>query len=274
MTKLLKPLFIRASVLGALLTCLPGCVPGSQKEFELAQSESGSGQFKSAVLRYEKIMGRYPGEEIALKAAREGGRLSFYDTKDFKKAVELFKYVVLYSNDSTERQSAQKQIADIYFTQLNDYPKAVVEINKVLTIVQDPNERAKYKINLAKAYYYQNNFMQAENEVDEFLRITKDEKLRFDLSMLKGNIALAKKDLLKATEIYRNVMKTYPQRAQQENVALTLAVCYEELKDFKNAAATLEILKKTHPVPEYIDVRIKRLQERQKNAPGAKGMHK
>lgn len=257
-----------------LLMGLPGCVPGDQKEFEIAQAEANNGQFKSAVSRYEKIMGRYSGDEIALKSAREAARLSFYDIKDFKKASELLKYVVLYSGDAIERKSAQKQIADIYFTQLNDYPKAVVEINKVLTIVQEQNDKAKYKINLAKAYYYQNNFVQAENEVDEFLRSTKDEKLRFDLTMLKGNIALAKKDLNKATEIYRDVMKTYPERAQQENVALTLAVCYEELKDFKNAVATLEILKKTHPVPEYIDVRIKRLQERQKNAPGAKGMHK
>jgi lipopolysaccharide biosynthesis regulator YciM len=253
---------------------LAGCVPGGQREYETAQAEAASGQFKSAVGHYDKILIRFSGEEVSLRAAREAARISFYDTKDFKKAVGFFKYIVLYSNDASERDSAQKQIADIYFTQLNDYPKAVIEINKVLTITSNPTERAKYKINLAKAYYYQNNFAQAENEVDEFLRATKDEKLRFDLTMLKGNIALAKKDLTKATEIYKEVMRVFPDRAQRENVALTLAVCYEELKDFKNAMATLEILKKTHPVPEYIDVRIKRLLERQKNAPGAKGMRK
>lgn len=256
------------------LVIASGCVPSDQKQFEAAQAEIELGHFRIAIDLFDKILTRFPGEEISLKAAREAARVSFFEIKDFKKSTKYQKFIVMYSENPEERYQAQKQIADTYFTQLNDYPNAVIEINKLLAMARQPVDRAKYKMNLARAYYYQNNFSQAENEVNEFLRQIDDEKTRYELMMLKGNIALAKKDLLGAVDIYKDVMKSYPQKAEQESVALTVAVCYEELKDYKKAIEMLEVLKKTHPMPEYIDVRIKRLLARQKNAPGAKGMRK
>lgn len=250
------------------------CAPQEAREYEQAQKEIERGHFRSALSHIDKVVLRVPGEELALKAARDGARISFFEVKDYQKAAEYNRQIVLSSKDPLERKLAQKQIADIYFTQLNDYSKAIIEINKLLAMIDDSAERAKYKMSVARAYYYQNNFSQAENEANEFLRITKDEKQRFDLTMLKGNIALAQKDLPKAIEIYKSVLRDFPNISQKESVALTLAVCYEENKDYKKAIETLEFLKKTHPMPEYIDVRIKRLQARLKNAPGSRGIRK
>lgn len=256
------------------MTVLAGCSPSENREFKDGKAAVAAGNYRIALTHFNRVLARGPEEEIAILAAREAARITFYETKNYKESADFFKFLIIHSKDPAERQMAQKQIADIYFSQLNDYPRAVIEINKLIPMLADGAERAKYKMNLARAYYYQNNFSQAENEADEFLRTTTDEKLRFDLSMLKGNIALAKKDLPRAIEVYKEVLKNFPKLALQDNVSLTMAICYEELKDYKNAIATLELLRKTHPVPEYIDLRIKHLSERQKNAPGAHGARK
>ncbi len=274
MTQQKLGLLIRlTSVLVFTFICV-GCTNREEKIYNEAENQIQKGHFRIAVSELEKVIQRSPSSDFGIKAIREAARVTFFEIKDFKKASEFFKLLLLYSKDAQERVQAQKQIADIYFNQLNDYPRAVIEINKYISMIHDPEEKAKYKISLARAYYYQNNFSQAENEVNEFLRQADDEKLIFELLILKGNIALAEKNLNKAIEIYSKVLKDFPVLAQKENVALTLAICYEENKEFKKAIETLEILKKSHPMPEYIDVRIKRLSERQKNAPGAKGMRK
>ena len=138
-------------------------------------------------------------------------------------------------------------------------------------MLSDPREKIEYKMKLARAYYYQNNFAQAENEADEFLATNPSSDLKFDMVFLKGNISLAKKDLPAAVIIFKSLLQEFPERAIKDNVGLTLSVCYEEMKDFKSAIETLEKLKESHPMPEYIDIRIKRLQERLKNQPGARG---
>ena len=116
--------------------------------------------------------------------------------------------------------------------------------------------------------------MQAENEVDEFLSKTLSADLQFDMYLLKGNINLAQKNLMKAVDIFKKMLTDFPERSAKENIGLTLSVCYEELKDYKSAIEILEKLKASHPLPEYIDIRIHRLNDRLKNQPGARGRYR
>jgi tetratricopeptide (TPR) repeat protein len=238
---------------------------------DLARAELERGHFRIALSHLEKIMIRSPFSNLGAEATREAARIAFYELKDFQKAVHFYQALVLNSPHVDERMRAQRQIVSIYFDHLNDYQKSVREINKLIIMIADPKERSEYKIRLARAYYYQNNFSQAENEVDEFLRTNPPADQKFDMIYLKGNIALAKKDLVAAAEIFKSLLTEFPDRSIKDNVGLTLSVCYEEMKNFKEAIEVLEKLKATHPMPEYIDIRIKRMQERLKNQPGAKG---
>ena len=269
MKKEIKGLFLVFTV-----AVLAGCESSLSREFETGMSQSGKGQYRLAISSFEKVIARSPESEIGLKSAREAARLSFFELKDFKKAATFYNILVYNSPDADERLKAQKQVTSVYLDHLNNYRLAIVEINKVLPLIQDPSERMKYKMELAQAYYYQNNFFQAEMEVDEFLRISKNEDQIFQMTVLKANIALARKDLNRAAEILKDMIKRNPNKAMKENVGLTLAVAYEEMHDYKNAIATLQDLRLKHPMPDYIDIRIKRLQDRLKNQPGARGMKK
>jgi tetratricopeptide (TPR) repeat protein len=255
--------------MGTLL--LGGCTSTEQKEMDEARIETDRGHFRIALSHLEKIIIRSPHSKLGIEAAREAARLTFYEIKDFPKAAQFYQQIVVNSDSAEDRMNAQKQIVSIYFDHLTDYQKSVVEINRLVVMLTDPRERNEYKMKLARAYYYQNNFTQAENEAEEFLRGNPPSDQRFDMIFLKGNIELAKKDLPAATEVFKTLLRDYPERALKDNVGLTLSVCYEEMKDFKSAIEVLEKIKASHPMPEYIDIRIKRLRERLQNQPGAHG---
>ncbi len=248
-----------------------GCKKPEQAELEKGQSEIKKENFHIALTHFDKVIIRAPNSEQALEAAREAAKATFFNSKEFDRAIRYYKFLVLRSTDATERLLSQKQLIAIYFDHQMNYPQAVIEINKLITMLDDPKEKIEFKIKLARAYYYQNNFLQAENEIDEFLQKEQVGELKFDLLLLKANVNLAKKEVLKAIEILKSLLLNFPERASKENIGTTLSVCYEEQKDFKNALAVLAQIKSTHAVPEYVDIRIKRLQERLKNQPGAKG---
>lgn len=250
---------------------LSACSSPEERELKSARQEMEQKNYSSALSHYDKVLIRSPESSTALTAAREGAKSAFFEAKDFEKAVHFYKHLVIYSPDATERLTAQKQIATAYFDHLADYPKAVIEINRLLLMLPDSTEKADYKMSLARAYYYQNNFTQAENEADEFLRMHLGDEQRFDMMMLKGNIELAKKDIPKAVAVFKDLLTKFPEKSQKENVSLTLSVCYEEEGDYASAIETLEGMKKYHPMPDYIDIRIQRLQQRLKNQPGARG---
>lgn len=263
---------LKRRILFATLTlCLMACSSPEERELKTARDQAEQKNYSSSLSHYDKILIRSPESEIALIAAREAAKAAFFDAKDFGKAVHFYKHLVMYSPDPVERLTAQKQIATAYFDHLADYPMAVIELNRLMVMISDPKEKAEYKMSLARAYYYQNNFTQAENEAEEFLRLPLPDEQRFDMMMLKGNIELAKKDIPKAILVFKELLEKFPERSQKENVGLTLSVCYEEEGDFRSAIDTLNDMKKYHPMPDYIDIRIQRLQQRLKNQPGAKG---
>ncbi len=267
---------IRLWLLGLIaIISLISCTSAEELEYKEAESAKDKGQFTQAIIHYEKTIRRAPKSKFALKSSREAARIASTETKDFKKAIEFYRHLVVYSKDINERTSAQRQIAQIYFDQLTDYNKAIVEYSRLLEGTHTQEELVQYRLSIARSYYYLNNFSQAESEVADLLVLPQiNDQLKFDLLMLKGNIAMTQKDLTKAIDVYKQLVSEFPERAMAENVGLSLALCYEEIKDYKLAIETLETLKKSYSTPEYIEIRIKRLKDREVNLPGARGLRK
>jgi len=253
---------------------LVACTSPEERAWQKAGDQIEKGHFRIGLSYLDQIIQREGQPIWIMRALKEAARVSFFELKDYKKSAEYHRKIVVISEDPVERTNSQRQLANIYFDHLANYSEAIIEINKLISLLTEPGERSRYKISLARAYYYQNAFEQSLNEVEEFLKLNQTEQERFDMLMLKGNIFLAKKDLTKAATVFQQVLKEFPKRSKSENVGLTLAVCYEEMKDYKNAVHILREMRGSHPIPEYIDLRIKRLEDRQKNLPGARGFRK
>ena len=230
-------------------------------------------QYKESLEAFDHLILRSPDSPFAILSAREAAKIAYFELKDFKSSIRFYRKIVLSSPDPVERQSAQEQIASIYFNQLTDYDSAIKAINRLLTLVVDKDQRVDYRMKLAKAYYYQNNFSQSDSEATDLLRTEKDNpEVLFQMMVLKANVFMARKSVSKATELLKDVMKKFPERAVKENVATSLAVAFEETKDFKNAIAVLETMKSYQKDTDALDLRIKRLKLAEKNQPGAHGL--
>lgn len=253
---------------------LLSCTPPEARDYERASEEAAKAHYRVALSYFDRVLKRDQSGQWALKAAREGARISVFELKDYKKAVDYLRHLVLHSGDPLELEQAQRQLADVYFENLNDYPKAYAEFSKLLTMKLSSIERAKIQIKMARASFYLGDFSQAESEVETVLNNPLESASRFQALNLKGNILVAQKNYQKAAEIFRLVLKDFPEVAISENVPLQLAVCYEEDQRYREAIGVLETLRPTYRPPEYIELRIKRLQEKIRNQPGAKGFRK
>lgn len=265
---------LRPALIVGLTLGFGACSPPEAKDYQVAQAEMGKGHHHIALSSIDRVLKRAPDSEYAVKAARDGARVSSLETKDYKKAAGYYQFLVLHSPDALERLNAQKQLAAIYFDQLQNYEQAIIELNKLIRDTESGVDIAKYKLDIARANYYLNNFFQAHSEIDDLLKIKVDDGERFSAWVLKSNIHIALKEYPKAIEILKKVTSMFPQKSLQENVYQTLAVCYEESDNYTEAIKTLESVKDKYAQPEYIEIRIKRLKERQKNRPGARGLRK
>jgi tetratricopeptide (TPR) repeat protein len=261
-------------VLGGLIAALCACSPPEAREYKAGQVQAEQGKYKEALAHFDRVLKRNPESESAMKAARDGARIATLELKDYAKAIQYHQFLVLNSTDPKERMNAQKALAALYFDQLQNYDKAILEYNKLIKDSESDADKAQYKLDIARANYYQNNFFQAQSELEQLLKLKVEDEEKFSAMVLQSNIYIAQKEYSKAIELLKKVIATYPDKALQENVPQTLAVCYEETSNFLEAIKTLESIKQHHPQPDYVELRIKRLKERQKNAPGAKGLRK
>lgn len=256
------------------LLLLLGCTSAVERDVQQGQRDAEKGYFTTALSHFDRAIKRDNTDPHSLVAAREGARVAIFELKDYSRSISYLRHLVLYSDVLEEREQAQLQLANIYFEHLQDYTAAITEIHRALTMNESPAARKRLSLRLARSYFYMAQFDQAESELNELLKGKLDPEMMFDVLVLRGHVMVSKRNYTKAIEAYKDIIKSYPERSRQENVGLQLAVCYEEDGRFRDAIEVLENMRGHYEPKEYIDLRIKRLTERMKNQPGAKGYRK
>ena len=265
------PIFV--ALAGALL--LGACKVSSEElEFQRAEEAAQKNDYAVAVQHYKAIADRYVKTPLAIKSAKEAARITHYQLKQPKEAVNFYRHVILYSPVASDRVEAEKKLADLYFSQLMDYTDSISEFNRLLELPHKPDDDFNYHLSIARSYFYLSNFYQAQIEIEGIMKKNYDKTLLFDALLLKANIFLTNKDLDQAISTLKQLMTDYPERSKTETIGLVLAVTYEEQKNFAKAIETLESIKDIYPKRAFIEERIKTLRERQSYLPGAKGLKK
>jgi len=239
-----------------------------------AEREGQAGETMDAIQRCQRILAKEPRSKNGLGAARLAARLALLDLKDARLAITFYRHLIMYSPDSAERRSAQITIAQILYERLNDYRAAIAEYSKLVGMATDPAEEFQFRMPLAKSYYFLNNYVQARAELKTLL--TKDIPLsdRFDILLLLANISMTLKNLDEAASSFRRLLSDYPERSKKESVALNLVMVLEEQKKYAEAIEILSSIRNSTTNADFIDLRIKRFNERLQQLPGAKGLRK
>lgn len=254
--------------------CLLGCTSRQEADFEEGQKYAKKKEWRKAAQYFDQSIKRDSQSSTALKAMKEVSRIQFLEIKDYKKAAQYFQLLILHSPVESERLEAQKQLASLYFESLQDYGRAAVEFSKLATGSRVDSERAIHKLSVARSYYYLGNYFQTMSEIDEILNLRSDVDTEFQARLLRGNVYVAQKKFLEAATIFSSVIEKFPEKSLKENVHLVLSLSYEESGDYKQALNVLEKIKDIYEPKEYIELRLKRIQERARNQPGARGFRK
>ena len=250
------------------------CTFSNQKrQIEKADRAISEGHPKEALDFFEEAA-HGNDVDVALVAARRGAKLAQTEVKSYQKAVDLYRLIIVESDNDQERKMAQKNIAQIYFENLLYYDKAVIEYEKLLRLDFAAAEKHQFLLNVAKSHLQLGNLDQALAELETLSKQQTDENEGYDLAVFKANVLMSQKKQEQAAVILAELIKKFPERAEKESLALTLTVCYEELEEFEKAIATLEAMKKGYSHPEFLDARIARLKTRVHNRPLANGFKK
>lgn len=268
-----KNRFLLALIAPSIL--LAGCFFDSQKlVYNEAVEAEASQNFEKAVKYYERTIKRQPDNELALKASLQAYRVSLFQLNDFIKAAHFLRHRLLHQKTVAERKNTQEKLADLFYDKMQDYKSALELYAKLLLVENSIPERVKYKERIARSYFYLGDFFQALVEIDELIAMSLGESERFESLLFKGNIHLTTKKLKEALIVFEELKVKYPERALQEKIDITMAVAYEEMEQFDRAIDILKEFRRHKPDSPFVDLKIKRLEQRKMNRPGAKGLRK
>lgn len=265
--------FLRVAVVFLLL--LSGCTLKSD-ELELQRAREAQVRKKPGVAlkHYLRLRDISQTQETRALAILEAAKICFYDIKDYRESLVLWKSLIHLTQDKAQIYQAQKMVAEILFSHLLDYSAATTELNRFLELKPEPEDRDKARLALSKAYLYQANHYQARVEADELRKTTNSESFVFEGMRMIAASYQEEKNFEAAAQAYKSVIEKFPEPSKKESLGLNLAVIYEEQKNFTKAIEFLEGLRELYPDQGFIDRRIASLKLRAQQLPGAKGFKK
>lgn len=253
---------IRTILACSAMLVLVACDSTQERELKRGLHFQASGEFKEALAEYDNVMKRAPEKPPALRAARESAKILMFELKNYEKAINILKFLILYSTDPEERWKSQSQIAQIYFDNLGRYERALIEYSKLLSSQISKEEKLRIRLAIARCYYYLGQFTHSWSESSLILQEEElPDNLAFDTKFLQANIQMTDKKYAEAAKALEEISKKFPERAKKENVAINLSLCYEEMGSQANAIRVLEEIRPYYEPKEYIDLRIKKIRD-------------
>jgi hypothetical protein len=112
---------ISRAFLIAFIFAIAACSSEEAADLKRAKAAIEKQHYRIGLGYLDQVVKRNGNAKVTLEAAREGARITFFETKDFNKAIYFHRFMVLKSTDQKERLESQKQIAEIYFNNLQKY---------------------------------------------------------------------------------------------------------------------------------------------------------
>jgi tetratricopeptide (TPR) repeat protein len=255
-----------------------GCV--KQAEFtyyEEAQKFEKAGKSAEAVDRYRKTVELAPPDsKESLDAARKGYRLTKVSLSDWNLQKFFLNHIVIHSKNFDEAMKAQEEVAEINFSKINNYEEAILCFSRLRNQNLKKEADLDYRFKTAKSYYYLKNFDQAMVEIKDTrtAHTVLKPKEDFRFLVLEANTLLAQSKLESAEKLFRKILIEHPDLAASENIAMNLVVSLEETGKLEEALSTLKAFRTSFGNKDFVDLKMRRLEERISQQPGAKGLRK
>lgn len=270
--KLIKLKTISKISLLLMAGALIACQSRAEKFYNLAQIKIEERQFLDAVDLLENSAVLEKNNRLWSKTNFEIARILRFDIQDYNKALVVYRELILKSEDASIRLMAQESIAEIYFENVQDYTTAVKEYLLLESLIKNPEKLEKIRLKIAQCYRYTGSFKTALEYIEIFINSAKTEKNAFLKLKAQTLASLGQYD--EAIKNYNLIQANDPKYFLDENLYVALAMTYEEKQDYKAALAYIQQNRSKIKDSSYVDLRIKRINEKLLNKPFTKGVRK
>lgn len=251
---------------------LSACQSRAEKFYHLAQKKIEERQFLDAVDLFESSAELEKNNRLWSKTNFEIARILRFEIQDYNKALLVYRELILRSEDASIRLLSQEAIAEIYFDNIQDYVTAVKEYLLLESLIKDAEKLEKIRLKIAQCYRYTGSLKTALEYIDVFLNSAKTEKNSFLKLKAQTYASLGQHD--GAIKNYNLILANDPKYFLDENLHVAVAMAHEEKQDFKTALAYIQQHKDKIKDGSFVELRIKRLNEKLLNKPFTKGVRK
>ncbi len=248
------------------------CQSRSEKLYSEAYEKINQNQFHEAIDLLESSAELEKDNIKKTKALFEASRLLRFETQNYEKSLMHLRTVVLESQDPKMRLLAQESIAEIDYDHLQNYHEALKELLILEPLLQDQKKKEAIRLKIAQAQHALRNNAAALEYIEVSLKSSETEKNAF--LKLKAQIFQAESKFEEALKIYEDMYSKTPDYFVRENLFSTVSNLQEEKKDYKTAIEYLEKNEKFITDKNYLELRIKKLKEKQNNKPFSRGARK
>jgi TolA-binding protein len=244
------------SILCALflvLTILSACQENPSADLFLKAGDAlRDGSVDEALSYYNKVASLYPDSEAAQEAYYWVGEVYRLFKKQPEEGIAFFRKASAGGLMTRYAEKAQRNIADIYITDLKNHKKAIPELQLLIDRFPDSPFVGEAQYLIGQCYMAIGEYEQARIEYTALLD-------RYDLSEYRDDAAYRMAvayyrggNFQQARKEYENFVSLYPESPLVVNARLGLVNTLEELKDIDEALTQLVSLEKEYPNQEII----------------------
>ena len=251
---------------------LAGCQSRSEKLYNEAYEKINQNQFKEAVLLLQSSAELENNNIKKTKALFEAARLLRFEIQDYNEALIHLRIVVLTSEDEKMRLLAQESICEIYFDHLQNYQEALKELLILEPLLPESKKKHALRLKTAQSQHLSGNNQAALEYIDSALKILSTDSNPF--LKLKAQVLQAENKFDEALKIYDLIYAKDTKYFISENLFYATSAIHEEKKEYKLGLEYLEKHASEIADKYYLELRTKKLKEKQINKPFTKGVRK
>ncbi len=272
----LRVLLAAAVGLSGLLVGLSGCSVNSPKRrYVLAEKLWADGKYRASVAEFDRVTAKDPKGELGLQALYRSAMTQSLYLDQHAEAIRKFRTYAEASAYNPKAEDAKRQVGDILFSRLERFPEAITHYRSLIAEGRDTTALPEFRLRLAKSYFYVWQFSDALAQYQELIRLfpgtPQAERAAFEIGVThytQGERSRAEDGaFLRAIDSYQRFLKDYPQSRWAPEARFGIGASLEELDRLPEALEAFEAVKKSHPSPNSVEIRIRRIRERssQKN---------
>lgn len=265
----------------ALFLVLTACSAKTvNKHYILAEKLWQEGRYHAAVLEYEKVTRLDPGGKLGLQALFRAATTQMLFTHQYNDAIDKFQLYIKAADPNQNILEAKKQVAEIYYSKLQDYEQAIKQLSFILKTENPPTQDlVEFRFRIARSYFYLKKFDLAIEEIKDVINAYKnshiEERAMFEKAQMMTTWASQKNELYsKAQDALAEFLKKYPNSDNKNEALFLKASVFEEQEKLDQALEIYESIQSSYTSPKVIQIKLARIHERLDKKNTTKGLKK